>query len=404
MAETSAGLVAAVGRSYFPIALVARLPYAMMVVGVLTLVVAARGSLGLGGLTSAVAGLGTAIFGPLIGAAADRLGQRRVVLVAGVSNSLVLLIMTLVVYGPLPNAVLLALAFLIGATAPQVSPMSRSRLVGIISTKIDPECRARVFSGTMAYESAADEMIFVFGPMIVGVLAAAIGPAAAVIGASGLALIFVSAFALHRSAAVVTVSSGQDADRAPLSEMIRPALITVLVGVFGIGLFFGTTLTSLTSLMADLGQAERAGLVYGVMGIGSASLALAAGTFPLRFTLRARWLVFAMIMVLGAVAFAGVRTVPAAIVVLLVLGVGIGPTLVTQFSLAAERSPRGRSATVMTTVGSGVVVGQATASAITGRLAEQVGTDAAMLAPLAAAVVIAGAGLVNRFLTPTRPV
>ena len=52
-------LVRAAGRAYFPIALVARVPYAMMVVGVLTLVVSARGSLGLGGLTSAMVGLGT---------------------------------------------------------------------------------------------------------------------------------------------------------------------------------------------------------------------------------------------------------------------------------------------------------------------------------------------------------
>ena len=43
-------LVRAVGGTYFPLALVARLPYAMVVVGVLTLVVAGRGSLALGGL------------------------------------------------------------------------------------------------------------------------------------------------------------------------------------------------------------------------------------------------------------------------------------------------------------------------------------------------------------------
>ncbi len=67
-------LLSAVGLGYFPLAFLARLPYAMVVVGVLTLVVAGRESLSLGGLNSAMVGLGTAIFGSFIGAAADRWG------------------------------------------------------------------------------------------------------------------------------------------------------------------------------------------------------------------------------------------------------------------------------------------------------------------------------------------
>lgn len=62
------------GLAYFVVAFVARLPFAMMVVGVLTVAVSARGSLSLGGLTSAAVGIGTACFGPLLGAAADRFG------------------------------------------------------------------------------------------------------------------------------------------------------------------------------------------------------------------------------------------------------------------------------------------------------------------------------------------
>src|SRR5918998_4934375 len=77
-------LVRSAGLSYFPLAFVARLPFAMMVVGVLTLVVAERGSVTLGGLNSAAAGIGTALAGPLLGAAVDRFGQRRVLLPGGV--------------------------------------------------------------------------------------------------------------------------------------------------------------------------------------------------------------------------------------------------------------------------------------------------------------------------------
>ncbi|WP_220085994.1 hypothetical protein, partial [Burkholderia multivorans] len=55
---SSPTLLSAVGLGYFPLAFLARLPYAMVVVGVLTLVVAGRESLSLGGLNSAMVGLG----------------------------------------------------------------------------------------------------------------------------------------------------------------------------------------------------------------------------------------------------------------------------------------------------------------------------------------------------------
>ncbi|MGN6428068.1 MAG: MFS transporter [Leifsonia sp.] len=402
--QQPATLVQAAGLSYFPVALLARLPYAMMVVGVLTLVVSARGELALGGLTSAMVGLGTAILGPLIGAAADRIGQRRVVLATAIANSVALLGMALVVFSPVADIVVLLVAFAIGATAPQVSPMSRSRLVGIIADRLPGDRHAAVLNGTMAYESAADEVVFVFGPFIVGLLATTLNPAAPVIGAAVLTLVFVTAFALHRSGnAVPLAEDGMPVRQAPARELARPALVAVTVGVLGMGLFFGSMLTALTAFLSDFGHPEQAGLVYGVMGVGSAALALGVAWFPLRFSLRARWLTFAGILTASTLALPLVSTVPGMLLVLLVAGIGVGPTLVTQYSFGAERSPLGRSATVMTMLGSAVIVGQSAASALVGALGESLGTPAAMLAPPAAALIVLGAGVANWFLTGRRP-
>ncbi|WP_127473179.1 MFS transporter [Microbacterium sulfonylureivorans] len=392
-------LVRETGFAYFPIALIARLPFAMMVVGILTLVVSARGSLALGGLTSAMTGLGTALIGPLLGAAADRFGQRRVLLISGTVNSVLLLAIAWLAFASVPDAALLAVAFLIGASMPQVAPLSRSRLVGIIGRTFSKDRRESVVGGTMAYESAADEIVFVFGPVIVGLLATTMSPAAPVIGAAVLALVFVSAFALHPTAAVSAAAGAAKPPQAPARELARPALLTTVVGALGMGLFFGAMLTSLTAFMAERGAPEQAGLVYGAMGIGSAALALGVALFPARFTLTARWLVFAGILVAGTLALPFVHSVGAMTLCLLVIGIGIGPTLVTQYSLAAGRSPLGRSATVMTMLGSGIVVGQSAASAVTGLVGEAAGAQAALVAPIAAAAVVLGAGVVNAGLS-----
>ncbi|PZE64296.1 MFS transporter [Curtobacterium sp. MCBD17_021] len=396
--STSASLITLAGRSYFPIAFIARLPFAMMVVGVLTLVVAARDSVALGGINSASVGIGSALFGPLVGAAADKYGQRAVLVPVGLANAVLLGALPFVVQSAAPDLAVLAMSFLIGASAPQVAPMSRTRLVAIIRNRMDPKRHERVLSGTMAYESAADETVFIVGPFLVGVLASAIAPWVAVAGASVLTFVFVTAFALHPTGRL-TLGHASDPRPAPARELLRPRLVVVVVGILGIGFFFGSTLTSLTAFMADHGGSSRAGLLYGLMGIGSAGLALGSATFPRAFRLGWRWLVFGAVLLGSAIVFATADSVLAVGIVLAVMGIGIGPTLVTQYSLGSDRSPVGRSATTMTILGSAVIVGQSIASAVVGEVAERAGTPAAMAFPAISAAVVVLAAMVNLVLS-----
>jgi MFS family permease len=393
-------LVQHAGLSYFPLAFIARLPFAMMTVGVLTLVVAERGSVTLGGLNSAAAGIGTAIAGPLLGAAADRFGQRRVLVPVGLANAALLGAFVLVVASSAADLAVLALSVLIGASAPQIAPMSRTRLVAIIKRRIRPDQRERVLSSTMAYESAADETVFIVGPFLVGLLATAVAPWLAIAGASVLTLVFVTRFALHPTGRLDPGTGSSAEVQAPARELTRFPLLTVVAGTLGIGFFFGATLTSLTGFLADGGDGDRAGLLYGVMGIGSAGLALGSAAFPARFSLRARWLVFGSLMLAAAIAYAGARSELTIVVALAVLGCGIGPTLVSQYSLAAKLSPAGRSATTMTMLGSAVVVGQALASAVTGVVVDRLGPDAALALPAVTAAFVVAAGVAHAASAP----
>jgi MFS family permease len=273
----------------------------------------------------------------------------------------------------------------------------------MITERMSAPTRARTISGTMAYESAADETVFVFGPFIVGLLASIIAPWAPLIGAAVLTVVFVGAFALHPSGRYVSITRGEDG-KAPsrVSELFRPGLIVVVVGILGVGMFFGTMLTSLTSFMADRGAPEQAGLLYGVMGVGSAVLALGVAWLPAAFSLRARWLVFSGILLLGTLLLGFVDSTGMMMLALGIMGAGIGPTLVTQYSFGAARSPLGRSATVMTMLGSGIVVGQSIGAAVAGEVAESIGTAAALSLPLVAAAVAFSAAVVNWVLTRPR--
>ncbi|MFV0523156.1 MAG: MFS transporter [Acidimicrobiales bacterium] len=390
-------IVRAAGTSFFPIALIARLPFAMMIVGVLTLVVSARQSIALGGATSAVTGLGTALFAPFLGMAADRYGQRRMLLIVGFVNSLLLLVMARLVFTPAPDLAVLGVAVLIGATVPQVAPMSRSRVVAIIAQRLPEARRARVLSRAMAYESGADEVVFVFGPVVAGLLATAVGPAAPVIGSALLALVFVTAFALHPTADIGRAERTRSGGvvQAPARDLVRPGLLVTYVGALGMGLVFGSCLTSLTAVMEQRGAPEEAGLLYGAMGVGSAVFALGSAVLPEGFPLASRWVAFAGVLTTGAVVLSTVSSVPGLLAALFVVGIGIGPTLVAEYSFAVDRSPHGRGAAVLTIFGSAVVVGQAGSSAATGLVAERLGVGAALFTPVVAAAVVLTAGVVN---------
>src|SRR5699024_5357611 len=194
-------------------------------------------------------------------------------------------------------------------------------------------------------------------------LATFFNPVAPIIGAIVMTIVFVSGFALHPTGRARAAGGAAELDeRAPAKDMFTGGVFVVVLGVFGVGMVFGSTLTALTALTNDIGRPAAAGLLYGVMGIGSAVRAISVAALPSSFTLWARLLCFSPIMVVGSLLLASTESMPIIVVALLLMGSAIGPSLVTLFSLAAERSPRGRSATVMSRAGSAIIVGQSVSS------------------------------------------
>ncbi|GAA3912669.1 MFS transporter [Microbacterium invictum] len=383
------------GWGYFPIAFIARLPFAMMVVGVLTLVVSATGSVSLGGLTSAAVGVGVVIAGPAIGIAVDRYGQRAILVPVGLVNGILLAVFPFVVLNEMTDAVILATGLAIGLSAPQAAAMSRSRLMAIVRDRIAIMRQPRTMSRIMSYESAADETAFVIGPFLVGIFAAFIAPWAPIAIAAGLSFVFVTAFALHPTGRVAAAGSRAHQERAPLGDVLHTRVLILVAATFGVGLFFGTTLTSLTAFAKVHGDEAQAGILYGLMGIGSAALALAVVLLPPRFRQRWRWLVFAALLTASAAGYAASTGLGMVTIMLLIMGLGVGPTLVTLFSLAGDRAPLGREATTMTLVTSALTLAQALASAVTGAVAENVSLGAAMALPVVAAAFVLLCGVVN---------
>lgn len=398
------------GRGFIPLGLFARLPLAMLTVGTLTLITSVSGSYAVGGTSAGAVGIGSAIGAPVLGALADRFGQRPVLVVTAILNTLAVLALiatAYVVHGAESSAVpVLAAAFVAGISCPQVGPLARVRWMALTSAG-NRQGRGKDLDTALSYESTADELTFVLGPALVGILASLIAPWLPLALAAALTITLVPAFAVHRTHLSVprrtverrTVPRGtvegttverraepRRANRAGLASFAAVSL--PVLAMVCMGSFFGSTQAALSSFSAAFATSEVAGLLYAVMGLSSAAAAISVAYWPARFTLAARWLA-------GAAVMAGLSTLLllpgdgwAMVLVLLVLGLPVGPVMVTVFAIGGIVAPAGRLGTVMTALASGIVAGTALGSSAAGQLAQGSGYSAAFLVPVAAAAAL----------------
>jgi MFS family permease len=406
------------GKGFIPLGLFARLPLAMLTVGTLTLVTSVTGSYAIGGTSAGAVGIGSAAGAPILGALADRLGQRPVLLVAAVSNAAAVLALIFTAYlisgagGFGAAAPVLAAAFVAGASCPQVGPLARVRWMALTS-RGSSDSRAEDLDAALSYESTADELTFVLGPALVGILASLIAPWLPLALATALTITLVPAFAVHHTHLAVPRSArrlpgighpgaaedagsgegpgpgaeagGRTAGRrlAAIAAVALPVMAMVCMGTF-----FGSTQTALSSFSATFATAEIAGLMYAVMGLSSAAAALSVAYWPQRFTPTARWMASAALMAALALLLLLPASALPMVLVLLVLGLPVGPLMVTVFAIGGLVAPAGRLGTVMTALASGIVAGTAIGASLGGQLAQNHGYSTAFVVPVCAAAAL----------------
>jgi MFS family permease len=270
----------------------ARMPPAMLALGV-TLYAAERlGGFGPAGTVVAAMAVGLGVGGPIVGGLADRLGQRIVGIGAAVLVTIALTAMVLTMAPGRTLAIPMAMAFLLGATNPQVTAMSRGRWSAMGRQHHD---RGVFTSVAMSYEGVAEETTFVLGPVIVGLLQL-VHPLAGLVvtGVLGLALPIVFAL-LPNTLGPVGSTSSHEHVRVPWLR-----LVPVGLSVAAVGMVFGATSTGVAASLSAQGRPALSGIVYGGMGVGSALSGLLTTRLPRSLGQRSRVLVFAGVLALVA--------------------------------------------------------------------------------------------------------
>ena len=388
------------GAAYVVTAFLGRLPLAMSQLGTLLLVSTATGRYAVGGLAAGALAVANAVGAPVAGTLADRIGQRRVVLVQSLAGAAGLAALVALVHLHAPAGALVGAAALTGLALPQVGPLARVRWRPI-TAGTGPHQR-RLVDAAFSYEGAADEASFAVGPALVGLAAVAISPSGGLLTAAALLAVFGTAFALHPSGRRVA-GTGPAAAAAPL---LTAAFVVLLPAQMAIGSLFGATQTGATVLATHAGQPGAAGLIHAMLGVGSAAAGLATAFVPERIGHERRVLVAAIALFVLSwplLAVDGLLTLTATV---FVLGFAVAPYMIGVFTLGERIVAPSRVGAAMTVLASATGIGYALGSSIAGRLADAHGYPAAFAVTVTVtglAVVLAATqqGRLRRALGPT---
>ncbi|MET7486453.1 MFS transporter [Streptomyces sp. NPDC005538] len=367
------------GAGFFPLGFLARLPYATSALATLVLVQAASGSYAFAGLAAAGQGCANALGGPLSGALADRHGHRLVGTVAALANAVALT--GLVAASHTGRASMLIAAALSGLTQPPVGPLVRVHWSRLLRARGRTDLIPTAFS----YEATADEISFVAGPAIVGLLTS-ISPTAPTVAAIVLLVLATLPFALSLADGETEHRESPHSARTPLPRL---PLVGLFLAMAAMGTVFGAVQTGITAYANDSGHPSSAGLLYALFGIGSALAGAACAWLPARFSLLQRYVTFAATLLLGTVTvLVGERqnAVPAAMAL---AGVTVAPYLISLYALTERLAPADRATAALAILCAGGPLGTATGQALAGYLADSHGSAGAFLvAPIAAAAAL----------------
>ncbi|MFD7579462.1 MFS transporter [Kitasatospora sp. NPDC059817] len=366
-------------------AFLARLPYAMLSMGILLLVKDTHGSYGTASTVAAVAAVAQALIGPQTGRLADRYGQTAVLVPTVVVHAASVGALIALALGHAPAWSLFLAAVPAGASVPQIGAMVRARWIAEFTADGASASSAAKVGTAFAFESVTDEFTFVIGPILATAVATTVSPSAGLIAEATLTLVGGLAFAAQRRTAPARALPQPGVRRA--SALASPG-VRLLAGAFlGVGAVFGGMQVSVNAFADSVGQHGAAGTVYGIFAGGSMVAGVLYGVIAWRRSVQQRMVMSYALLVLGCSTLWAMPNLVALAAAGLVCGLAIAPTLISGYTLVETLVADGAKTEAFTWLTGAIGLGLAVGQMIAGQLIDGHGPSSGFLVP------VAGAGL-----------
>ncbi|KAM9863570.1 MFS transporter [Leucobacter sp. BZR 635] len=367
--------------------LTARFPFGMLSIIVLLHMQEQFGEYTAAGIVLAAQSIGQAISGPLSSRLMGRFGMRRVLWITTVLCTGFIIVIAFV---HLPLAVTALISFAIGLTTPPITPAVRTLYPRLVPGK--------QISALFSLDAAAQELIWVLGPVVAVFIGAQFGTSVGLTVAAGFMLFGGAWFILSRPVGVVKIPPSRGSLGAVLK---RPTVVIATI----IGFFFVASFAALEAGVVrafapagDGGHSSmESGIVLAIFAAGSLVGGLFVGGRPLRPWSLAIRIGIVLAGTLAALASLNIWWLS---IVLFIGGLGTAPTFAGISSMIGSTIKFSETAEAFGWIGTGQLVGVATGSAVAGIAIDAMGAQGAIIV---SAGLITVAGLVAVFTTKWVP-
>lgn len=363
MLRTYSEIFALPGALKFSLAgLVARMPIAILGLGIVLFIQGETGSYELAGLVTSVFMVVQAVTNPLIARLVDAYGQSRV-MVPIVCVHLVALIglLAAVLLGWWFGFVFL-LAGIVGASVGSLGSLVRARWNALVRN-------SRQLDTAFSWEAVADEFLFVSGPVAVTALATLwFAPAGVLL--SGVATA-VGALLFYPQKATEPAPRGRTVGRTG-RVLTHPGILAAIVCQIFLGILFGAIDVTAVGFGDEQGAKAFAGIALSALAAGSLVAGAVYGAYDWQMPVRYRFPLMLTVLAAGAWLLLLANDMVVFAALLFVVGVGIAPSLIAVSSVIQTLAPAQRLteslAWISTALGFGVAIGSALAGSVIDRM------------------------------------
>lgn len=363
-------------KGFAAAAFIARLPIAMAPIGIVAMLSQARGEYWLAGAVSATFALTNAFAAPQISRWIDRLGQTSVATPTTIVSVIAFVTLLAATHYDWPSWTLFASAFL-AAAMPSVPAMVRARWTE--KFRDQPELNT-----AFAFESVADELVYIAGASLSVGLSVALFPEAGMLASTLLLVFGMTAFILQRSSEPKVRPQAHGSSGSAI--MLRPVQIITLALIF-VGSIFATAEVSSVAITKELGQPTAASLVIGVYAAGSFIIGLIIGALNLQAPKQRLLALSIAVVALTTLPLLVANTVPLLALAVFVSGVAISPTFIMAFGLIERRVPEAMLTEGITWVMTGIGIGMALGAFIAGWVVDNYGAQNGFWVSVAAGTI-----------------
>jgi MFS family permease len=249
--------------------MLARLPVAMSTVALVRLVVDTGGDFGYAALLTAAYALSSTVGQPLLGRLIDIAGRRRLVLLlSGLISAAALA--TVAYTASIVPAVAVTVVAIAGLTTAPVEPILRSLWPNLFAA-------GKPLSSAYSVDAAAQEVMFIGGPLAAAAGLSLLGPVANVAVMGALGLVGVVGFATRRAVGEAPAPERREHHGTPLaSPPFRRLLVTVLTA----GLPIGVLTITANAYAEQQGDDALGAVAISLNAVGALIGALLIARFP----------------------------------------------------------------------------------------------------------------------------